>query len=840
MEQRRQPKEFATVPALDVSLRVATPLAVTANNPDDRLPDMLPFALICDACERAIAAGNHKVAWRAAQSLLRRAPESLVTSFILGQALVAGKQAALAIPYFQLILKRNPTDARAWYGLTHALQACAQTQPAKVTWQRAVLNQPLGANGLPSEDAAGMAVARGVLLLKRGMPELASVELLNTMRTSAPRPELHLYYIESLRQSGRLDEAMRLISHFDVELEPSLPVLWLRAVLSDSDDVRQVTRASIQDMDPDGRYAQTFFAPNPPPWPAWDGPELSWDQDLVALSAYLVEALDALPTTVVAQRKHADVALTTSPAPAVPSVTPIDIRDGQVHMVLAHRQALVRRFGHDAWQRIDAALRQLQLVLQRNGLTVVSGYIDDPVHLQLGDVRIVQAVPAEAMAVRDLVRSFSQQLKPHAAELTTLLLIGGDDCIPFHRLQNPIPDDERTLLSDSPYACDDAGYLIPQRIVARLPEGEGASPELLLQLLERMTTYHTQAHHQGQLGFDVSAWLRIRSVPGDRFARGIAAEVWQEPSRVVLQNLHPEAQLLHSPPVTSESLSVRMLAGREVLYLNLHGAAGMAHFYGQPQDTWGAATALPIALTPQHMTRQVAEGTIVISEACYGAELQGRTPDNSIALQALYQGARAFVGATVNAYGSAVLPLLGADLLFERLTYHLANGMPIGLALYTARLEFAQIMFERQGFLDDVDIKTLIEFILLGDPWATLKGQTAQPSIRHTTQTGSFTVVAVERVPKMVRRMLLNETDVSPHMLRRAKEVIQKYLPMESSLRMSIMATTNPYYQSKGVYRPDVRFSSKALLYTSDGNFVPRNVHVTMHNDTLTKTVLSR
>jgi hypothetical protein len=265
----------------------------------------------------------------------------------------------------------------------------------------------------------------------------------------------------------------------------------------------------------------------------------------------------------------------------------------------------------------------------------------------------------------------------------------------------------------------------------------------------------------------------------------------------------------------------------------------MPHFYGQSASGWGAASALPIAISPNHLTRNVVAGAIIISEACYGAELAGRTIHNSVPLKALSEGALAFVGSTVNAYGSAAAPLLGADLLFERMTRYLADGMPIGMALHFARLEFAQVMYDRQGFLDDVDMKTLIEFILLGDPWAAVKGAQLQPTIRHTSYSGSMKLLTVARVPKMVRRMNLRETDVSPEMLRRAKEILQKYLPNDSAAPLSIVATTNPYYQSKGLSAPDVRFSMKSLMQTSDGQWLPRNAHVTLSNQLLTKAVLS-
>jgi hypothetical protein len=86
--------------------------------------------------------------------------------------------------------------------------------------------------------------------------------------------------------------------------------------------------------------------------------------------------------------------------------------------------------------------------------------------------------------------------------------------------------------------------------------------------------------------------------------------------------------------------------------------------------------------------------------------------------------------------------------------------------------------------------------------------------------------------------MNLRETDVSP-MLRRAKEILQKYLPNDGASPLSIVATTNPYYQSKGLSAPDVRFSMKSLMQTSDGQWLPRNAHVTLSNQLLTKAVLS-
>lgn len=823
MEQRHTKPAVAPAPA---SVRVAdwSSVAVPADAPT--------FKQLRCACERAIRAGQHTIAWRVAQVLIRRFPEALAPSMLLGRALIAGNRHGLALQHFQLLIRRNACDALAWAGMASALAQSGSSSAADIAIARALCNDPVAEDGSAREGTAAVALSHGILLLKRGNAELAATELLAATAVNPRRNDIRWHAINALRLAGRVDEARRLLSHHDFDPEPELPVLLLRVVLSTAIDVVQATREQIAALDPDGSYTEAFFGREAVPFRLPTVARVRWDSEFRALEAFF-DPTDGEPS----QPQIPPVPV--APEPVTPQpVAQTD--DGQIHLMIGHQAALLRRFGETGFQRIDTQLRALCGVLKSQGMTVCAGYIDVPGSLTIGSIGTAAPIAADAFAIRDAIRAFAAQCSAAQAELATVVLIGGDDCIPFHRLPNPIPDDDRVIFTDNPYACDDAGYLIPQRIVSRLPEGDSADPALLLAMLSTMTTYHRTAHHQGRRGFDVAAWLRIRSAVGDRLARGVAAEVWQEPSRLVLRNLHADARLVLSPPHTGQASAQRVIAGREVLYLNLHGAAGMPHFYGQPADVWGAATSLPIALSPDHLTASAVAGTIIISEACYGAELAGRSISNSIPLRALSQGALAFVGATVNAYGSAGPPLLGADLLFERLTHHLATGMPVGMALHFARLDFAQTMYERQGFLDDVDMKTLIEFVLLGDPWATMKGDVAQPTIRHTTSTGSMQLRTVERVPKTVRRMLLSERDISPEMLRHVRTVIEQHIPATQTGRLSIMATTNPAVQRKGDGTPDVRFSMTSLVQTSDGQWLPKNVHVTMSAVAGNKIYISR
>ena len=124
MEMRKPDAGYAQpIPALDVSLRSAVSND-GATTPDTRLPDLLPFTHVRRACELAIANGDYHLAWRGAQALMRRCPEALISSILMGNALLVGKKAGMAITHFRLVITRNAMDSPAWHGLASALTAC--------------------------------------------------------------------------------------------------------------------------------------------------------------------------------------------------------------------------------------------------------------------------------------------------------------------------------------------------------------------------------------------------------------------------------------------------------------------------------------------------------------------------------------------------------------------------------------------------------------------------------------------------------------------------------------------------------------------------------------------
>jgi len=80
----------------------------------------------------------------------------------------------------------------------------------------------------------------------------------------------------------------------------------------------------------------------------------------------------------------------------------------------------------------------------------------------------------------------------------------------------------------------------------------------------------------------------------------------------------------------------------------------------------------------------------------------------------------AFVGSTAIAYGPPHPPSREADLLGKYFFQYVEKCIPFGDALKNAKIDFAKKMVRTQGFLDDDDKKTLLEFQLYGDPSLTL------------------------------------------------------------------------------------------------------------------------
>lgn len=363
-------------------------------------------------------------------------------------------------------------------------------------------------------------------------------------------------------------------------------------------------------------------------------------------------------------------------------------------LILRHGAALTGKYGKAGLGRIDAALKALVTADRRRGIATQVLSVDDAAAMKrLG----LAAVPrSDPKALKAAIDGLATALAPHY-----FLLLGAQDVLPFVPLVNPAftgddGDCDKTVPSDLPYACeapystDAARFQGPSRVVGRLPDVPGATtPDLLLQLI------HAAA----------------RAKPLDRAlfqqSFGLSAAEWQASTRLSLSNLFGQADQLKLAPPEGPRWSKAELAPR-VHFINCHGGDTSPEYLGQQGDDY------PVAHRASHLRGRVSAGTVIAAECCYGAQLYDPNDAGGhlgIALSYLADGAWGFFGSTTIAYG----PSEGngsADLVCQYFLQRVLAGASLGRAALEARQKFAG----ERTHLDPVDLKTLAQFYLLGDP----------------------------------------------------------------------------------------------------------------------------
>lgn len=377
-------------------------------------------------------------------------------------------------------------------------------------------------------------------------------------------------------------------------------------------------------------------------------------------------------------------------------------------LIVTNRAALKAKYGAAGEKRIRAALTALIEADRQRGLRSKVLLFDNVSSMRaLGAKR---ALPADWEGAVRAVDLAWQVYTP-----SYVLLVGADDVVPQARVSNPFgafgDDPDPYVPSDLPYACDlPDGWTLPSsrmlnpgdlvgvsRVVGRIPDLVGATePSFLLDRLAALTTWSSRA-------------------PGayrDLFA--LSAAAWQGSSRQTLDLLSGPATVLHLAPPDRSPWKADKVAPR-MHFVNCHGGDTTPDWFGQAPPVQGRPSPVDlVALRPADIAGRIPEGTVVAAECCYGAlhaapsELGGRLPMMWTYLQA---GAYACVGSSTTAYG----PSDGngqADLLTRFMLEAVRAGSSTGRALLEARQRFVR----EAGSLDPSDLKTLVQFDLLGDP----------------------------------------------------------------------------------------------------------------------------
>jgi hypothetical protein len=340
-----------------------------------------------------------------------------------------------------------------------------------------------------------------------------------------------------------------------------------------------------------------------------------------------------------------------------------------------------------------------------------------------------EEAPAQSRSARRSPNEIKQIVdrKVNKGLFDYLLIVGGDDIVPFFRYKNPHSDDDHEVLSDNGYAQDPIGEaMLPyfvQRALGRLATGHETKPDILWNQLDEI--------------------LSFRPAPVDQ-ASGVAisAEYWSTPSWQIADDLKIRSRDFHlSRPIdldaTPTHLDPNKITGHRLHFFNVHGASRTADWYGQSGGDF------PRAYEPALIPADV-QHSIVGCEACYGADIVGtpifpRVSANSICLTYLVQQVAGFCGSTTIAYGATNdSPMLNsADLLVKYFLEAVREGKTLGKAILYAKSRLTTEVVHSRGWIDPITHKTLLQFVLYGDPsisvFTPLKGAPKVPHIDALT-----------------------------------------------------------------------------------------------------------
>jgi tetratricopeptide (TPR) repeat protein len=515
-------------------------------------------------------------------------------------------------------------------------------------------------------------------------------------------------------------------------------------------------RLDLNDLDDD--------LPTPEPWEAFQGPSaLPMEESISQVDA---------ETLLEVEREFKRIADRIKPKRGR---TQEDQRH-PVYIIMSSRTRLHQQFGAEGLETLLDAMGKLSNSIdRRSDWSATTLLIDDPESLR--PFKLTPADPGNAWQIKLRLSDLDQFLANRNQMIGALLIVGDDNIIPFHGLPNPTDDDDEFVASDNPYATTDENYFAPEWPIGRLPTN--ADLEHALMYLEQATSYHRQSNRSPGPLTRLKRWLNLnfgRWLTTKPRALGYSASIWRKASLAVFRSIGEPGHLLTSPPTEASRLPPIASYPVRLSYFNLHGLEDAPEWFGQrdPLRDQLVGEEFPIALRPADVVNSGRAPSVVFTEACYGANIQGKSIEDAMCLKFLASGSRAIIGSTKISYGSVTPPLIAADLIGRLLWENVNQGQPIGEALRRAKLSFAAEMHRRQGFLDGEDQKTLISFVLYGDPLYVLESSSVangKAVIRKSTRPQNMKTACSLGPPERVEDVLDSET------FSRVKSIVSQYLP---------------------------------------------------------------
>lgn len=400
-------------------------------------------------------------------------------------------------------------------------------------------------------------------------------------------------------------------------------------------------------------------------------------------------------------------------------------------VIVTHRGALAGKYGARGIARIRAALGDLVEADGKRGIRTRVVHLDDSAGMKRLAASPLEK-PADCRGAKAAIDGVFEALAP-----AYLMILGAPDVVPHQDLTNPAysagDDDDPTAWGDLPYACDTpyardpARFVGPTRVVSRLPDLRGATePSHVLALLRTAASWKSRRP---------SAYAKYF---------GLSTDAWKGSTRMSLHTTFgDDGALLLAPPRRPPYRGGQLRAPMH--FINCHGGDSAPEFYGQKGNRY------PVSLTTRATQRSIRKGTVASVECCYGGQLYDSVVldlDVPICQSYLRQGAYAYFGSTTIAYGPED-DNGAADLICQFLLQNVLSGASTGRAALQARQQFV----ERCAQMDPMDLKTLAQFCVYGDP-SVQPVEVAAPE----QATKGIEAASSERFRRNERRAKLRET----------------------------------------------------------------------------------
>jgi hypothetical protein len=396
-------------------------------------------------------------------------------------------------------------------------------------------------------------------------------------------------------------------------------------------------------------------------------------------------------------------------------------KDQSIKLSVTVKSRLEAKYAPADLQKINDAVNGWIEADAKRGIQTLHIHVDDATEM---NAQGVEPVSGEAMAdkIKQAIDALWNKITPTP---DYLVLFGGDDIVPMFQVPNPSgwedPDTDETVPSDNPYATHlpflpadpTNSYLIPERAIGRIPDmlsdpgapGQNGDPAWFIDYLETATNWEPKA---------ASAYNTPYAI-----CTAEAGDAGTEFMQKTFDNTSLQPFLCPPRSDTADSPDTREQLSAALHLIKCHGNPADATFYGFSETDQG--TKYP-AINSATLKAALNPSVVVASMCCFGAKIFSpsdpkATPPGAwpIASTYLRQGALGFAGSTMMAWVGR-LHMGPADWIVQGYLKNVLAGDSLGCAFLACKQDYHSHYSLNDDILSSDEQKTLIEYVLLGDP----------------------------------------------------------------------------------------------------------------------------